>query len=139
MLNAKRLSISAIGKIKKTWIKEGIKEYKNRIPELTINEYKTFDLQNLKNQTSNKIIISLSEEGKLFNSFDFSSLLLNFENKKISFFIGDAEGLSNNIKLNSDLLLSLSPLTFPHEIARLILIEQIYRAVSISQNSSYHR
>jgi len=82
MLNAKRLSISAIGKIKKTWIKEGIKEYKNRIPELTINEYKTFDLQNLKNQTSNKIIISLSEEGKIYNSSDFSSLLLNFKIKR---------------------------------------------------------
>ena len=78
-------------------------------------------------------------EESLHKSFVESDIKLNFENKKISFFIGDADGLSNNIKSNSDLLLSLSPFTFPHEIARLILIEQIYRAVSISQNSPYHR
>ena len=85
------------------------------------------------------IIICLSEEGKQFNSVELCSLLLNFKNKKINFLIGDTEGVSSDIKKNSDLILSLSPLTFPHELARLILIEQIYRAVSISNNSPYHR
>ena len=139
MLNTNRLSINAIGKIKKIWIKEGIKEYTRRIPEIVINEYKTFDLQNLKNQSSNKIIISLSEEGKIYNSCDFASLLLNFKNQRILFLIGDSNGLSSEIKSISNLILSLSPLTFPHELARLILIEQIYRAVSITKNSPYHR
>jgi len=64
---------------------------------------------------------------------------LNFKNKKIIFLIGDTDGVSSDIKEKSDLLLSLSPLTFPHELARLILIEQIYRAISISNNSPYHR
>jgi len=64
---------------------------------------------------------------------------LNFKNKKINFLIGDTDGVSSDIKEKSDLVLSLSPLTFPHELARLILIEQIYRAISISNNSSYHR
>ena len=64
---------------------------------------------------------------------------LSFKNKKINFLIGDTDGISSDIKKNSDLILSLSPLTFPHELARLILIEQIYRAVSISNNSPYHR
>ena len=85
------------------------------------------------------IIICLSEEGKQFNSVELYSLLLNFKNKKINFLIGDTDGISSNLKKNSDLILSLSPLTFPHELARLILIEQIYRAVSISNNSPYHR
>ena len=67
------------------------------------------------------------------------SLLLNFKNKKINFLIGDTDGVSSDIKEKSDLVLSLSPLTFPHELARLILIEQIYRAISISNNSPYHR
>jgi 23S rRNA (pseudouridine1915-N3)-methyltransferase len=64
---------------------------------------------------------------------------LNFKNKKINFLIGDTDGVSSDIKEKSDLILSLSPLTFPHELARLILIEQIYRAISISNNSPYHR
>ena len=74
-----------------------------------------------------------------FNSVELCSLLLNLNNKKINFLIGDADGISSDIKEQSDLLLSLSPLTFPHELARLILIEQIYRAISISNNSPYHR
>tara|TARA_B100000900_G_C20413439_1_gene647859 strand:+ start:129 stop:551 length:423 start_codon:yes stop_codon:yes gene_type:complete len=139
MLNTNRLSISAIGKIKKPWIRNGIKEYIRRMPELSINELKHFDIQTLRNKSSNKIIISLSEEGKIYNTYDLASLLLNFKNQRIIFLIGDADGLSSDIKSKSDLILSLSPLTFPHELARLILIEQIYRAVSITQNSPYHR
>ena len=139
MLITSRISINAIGKIKKSWIADGINQYRKRMPKLSIYEFKDFKFNNLRNLYQNNIIISLTEEGKLFNSHDFSSLLLNFDNKKISFFAGDADGLSNNIKANSDLLISLSPLTFPHELARLILIEQIYRAVSISRNSPYHR
>ena len=137
MLHTNRLTIHAIGKIKKIWIRDGINQYKKRMPHLSINELKTFNLNNLK--SNNNIIISLSEEGKQFNSVDLSSLLLNFKNKKISFLIGDTDGISSDIKEKSDLLLSLSPLTFPHELARLILIEQIYRAISISNNSPYHR
>ena len=137
MLQSNRLTIYAIGKIKKPWIRDGINQYKKRMPELMINELKTFNLNNLR--TNNNIIIVLSEEGKQFNSVELSSLLLNFKNKKINFLIGDTDGISSDIKKNADLILSLSPLTFPHELARLILIEQIYRAVSISNNSPYHR
>ena len=137
MLQSNRLTIYAIGKIKKHWIRDGINQYKKRMPELIINELKTFNLNNLR--SNNNIIIVLSEEGKQFNSVKLSSLLLNFKNKKINFLIGDTDGISSDIKTKSDLILSLSPLTFPHELARLILVEQIYRAVSISNNSPYHR
>ena len=137
MLQSNRLAIYAIGKIKKRWIRDGINQYKKRMPELIINELKTFNLNNLR--SNNNIIICLSEEGKQFNSVELSHLLLNFKNKKINFLIGDTDGISSDIKQKSDLLLSLSPLTFPHELARLILLEQIYRAISISNNSPYHR
>ena len=136
MLQTNRLSINAIGKIKKNWIREGINQYKKRMPDLIINESKSFNIQNIQ---TNNIIICLSEEGKSFSSIDLTSLLLNFKNKKINFLIGDADGIPTDIKEKSDLLLSLSPLTFPHELARLILLEQIYRAISISNNSPYHR
>ena len=136
MLQTNRLSINAIGKIKKNWIREGINQYKKRMPDLIINETKSFNIDNMR---VNNIIICLTEEGQSFNSIELTSLLLNFKNKKINFLIGDADGIPSDIKDKSNLLLSLSPLTFPHELARLILIEQIYRAVSISNNSPYHR
>ena len=138
MLHSNRLTIYAIGKIKKLWIRDGINQYKKRMPELIINELKTFNINNLISNNNN-IIICLSEEGERFNSVELCSLLLNFKNKKINFLIGDTDGINSDIKNNSDLILSLSPLTFPHELARLILIEQIYRAISISNNSPYHR
>jgi 23S rRNA (pseudouridine1915-N3)-methyltransferase len=136
MLQTNRLSINAIGKIKKNWIREGINQYKKRMPDLIINESKSFNIDNIR---VNNIIICLTEEGQSFNSIELTSLLLNFKNKKIIFLIGDADGIPSDIKDKSNLLLSLSPLTFPHELARLILIEQIYRAISISNNSPYHR
>ena len=136
MLQTNRLSINAIGKIKKNWIREGINQYKKRMPDLIINESKSFNIDNI---LVNNIIICLTEEGQSFNSIELTSLLLNFKNKKINFLIGDADGIPSDIKDKSNHLLSLSPLTFPHELARLILIEQIYRAISISNNSPYHR
>ena len=139
MIQTNRLSINAIGKIKKPWIKEGIDLYKKRMPDLVIREFKDFKINQFKEYRDKNITISLGEEGRSFNSKEFSSLLLNFNNQKITFFIGDSDGLSSQFKYNSDLLLSLSPLTFPHELARLVLIEQIYRAVSIAKNSPYHR
>ena len=136
MLQTNRLSINAIGKIKKNWIREGINQYKKRMPDLIINESKSFNINNI---PVNNIIICLAEEGKSFSSIELTSLLLNFKNKKINFLIGDADGIPFDIKEKSHLLLSLSPLTFPHELARLILLEQIYRVISISNNSPYHR
>ena len=136
MIKSNRLSINAIGKIKKNWIREGINQYKKRMPNLIINESKSFNINNI---PVNNIIICLTEEGKLFNSIELTTLLLNFKNKRIDFLIGDADGIPTDIKDKSHLLLSLSPLTFPHELARLILVEQIYRAISISNNSPYHR
>ena len=136
MIQSNRLAIYAIGKIKKLWIRDGINQYKKRMPDLIINESKSFNIDNIR---VNNIIICLTEEGQSFNSIELTSLLLNFKNKKINFLIGDADGIPSDIKDKSNLLLSLSPLTFPHELARLILIEQIYRAISISNNSPYHR
>ena len=137
MIQSNRLAIYAIGKIKKLWIRDGIDQYKKRMPELSIYELKNFNIKNLR--SNNNIIICLSEEGNQFNSVELCSLLLTLNNKKINFLIGDTDGISSDIKDKSDLILSLSPLTFPHELARLILIEQIYRAISISNNSPYHR
>ena len=94
MLQANRLSINAIGKIKKNWIREGINQYKKRMPDLIINESKSFNIDNI---PVNNIIICLSEEGKYFSSVELTSLLLNFKNKKIHFLIGDTDGIPPDI------------------------------------------
>ena len=94
---------------------------------------------------SSKVLIFVNMTLLIDNSYNGSAfdLLRNSGTDNITggtqIFIGDADGIPSDIKDKSNLLLSLSPLTFPHELARLILIEQIYRAISISNNSPYHR
>ncbi len=81
--------------------------------------------------------ILLSEEGKLFSSVEFANYLGKID-KKIVFVIGGPYGLSNEVKKEANLLLSLSPLTFTHELARLLLSEQLFRASNILAGGNYH-
>jgi 23S rRNA (pseudouridine1915-N3)-methyltransferase len=81
---------------------------------------------------------ALSEEGKTYTSRQFAARLGAITGK-ITFIIGGATGLSEKIKKTTDELFSLSPLTFTHELARLLLFEQLYRACSILHNRGYHK
>lgn len=81
---------------------------------------------------------ALSEEGKTYTSQKFSARIGAITGK-MSFIIGGASGLNDRIKKVADELFSLSPLTFTHEIARLLLFEQLYRACSILHNRAYHK
>ncbi len=133
-----------MGKIRKNWIRNGLELYLKRLPGLTITELRESTPQkeektiNLALQ-NNEILVSLTEEGEFLNSIEFAQRLQNFGSQKLAFLIGGADGIPSVIKQTSFWRLSLSPLTFPHEIARLLLVEQIYRAQSITQNSPYHR
>jgi 23S rRNA (pseudouridine1915-N3)-methyltransferase len=87
-------------------------------------------------------LIALDEKGKQFSSQNFTKIISDFAlngNSDLTFIIGGAEGLSPKIIDNCHLVISLSPLTFPHLMVRIILIEQIYRAYSIINNHPYHR
>lgn len=81
--------------------------------------------------------IILSEEGKLFNSNQFAEFLGKID-KKIVVVIGGPFGLSEDAKKCANLLFSLSPLTFTHELARLLLSEQLFRAANILAGGQYH-
>ncbi len=85
-------------------------------------------------------IISLGEKGKNFTSPEFSSFLLKLDEdaRKPVFIIGGPFGLSSQVLEKSNLILSLSKMTFPHEIARTLLLEQIYRANCIRYKFPYH-
>ena len=138
MLNISHYKIIAIGKIKKQWIQEGIEMYLKRLPGLEVIEIKAE--HTIKEIISkNEILVTLNENGQSFTSKEFSEKLLDCQNQNITFAVGGATGFSPSLNDSAAWKLSLSPLTFPHEIARLLLIEQIYRAKSISQGSPYHK
>lgn len=85
---------------------------------------------------------ALCVEGKQLSSEEFSSLIKNAENSgfsQISFIIGGAFGLSEEVKKVCDFRLSLSKMTFTHRFARILLLEQIYRAENIAAGGKYHK
>ena len=144
MLNISHYKIIAIGKIKKKWIQSGIKMYLDRLPGLKVIEIKDStqrkEEDNIKGiLNKNETLITLNENGHLFTSKQLSKKLLDSHNQNITFVIGGATGLSPSLNSPASWQLSLSPLTFPHEIARLLLIEQLYRARTISQGGPYHK
>ncbi|CAA6676893.1 MULTISPECIES: 23S rRNA (pseudouridine(1915)-N(3))-methyltransferase RlmH [unclassified Lentimonas] len=83
-------------------------------------------------------IYAMAEEGKTRTSAGLAKELLNLQGQPAVFIIGGAYGLSPDVKAKADVLFALSPLTFTHEIARMLLCEQLYRAVSINAGSKYH-
>ena len=87
---------------------------------------------------NNHFIICLSEQGKNFDSRTFSKFLFSCGDK-VAFIIGNHLGLPVELVEKSDFNLSLSKMTMPHEMANLVLAEQIYRAFSIKKGSHYHR
>lgn len=81
--------------------------------------------------------IALDEKGKLLDSFEFAKL---FDSRqRVNFFIGGAYGLSDKFKQKVDSIISLTPLTMAHKVAKLVLYEQIYRALTIRANHPYHK
>ena len=87
------------------------------------------------------ILIALDESGSNYSSTSFSKKMQHWveEYSHIYFIIGGPDGLSDEVKEKSGSILSLSKLTFPHQLAKVILIEQIYRSISIMNNHPYHR
>ena len=82
-------------------------------------------------------VVALSEEGKLFSTVRFAEFLKTCDTRVV-FVVGGPFGLSPEVKARADLLWSLSPLTFTHELARLLLLEQLYRALNFNAGGGYH-
>ena len=80
----------------------------------------------------------LSEEGKLFDTLQLARWMEPRLSKPLIFLIGSAYGLDPSLKANADLLLSLSPLTFTHDHARVLLAEQVYRCLMVHKGHPYH-
>lgn len=85
----------------------------------------------------NSFVFVLSEEGKLFTTAAFAEKIASIDRKMV-FIIGGPFGLASEVKARADILWSLSPLTFTHEMARFLLCEQLYRALNFNAGGSYH-
>ena len=143
-MNPSRCRIIAIGKVRKTWVQEGIELYLKRLPGLTIVELRDGNPEKeaesiRQTLRSDEWPVMLMEQGETLTSISFSERLRNLGSQRLAFVIGGADGLTADLKGLARWKLSLSPMTFPHELARLLLIEQLFRAQAIQQGSPYHR
>lgn len=130
------IKIICEGKIREDFIKRGIEEYIKRIRKFVKIEILQ---ENIMEDCDYKIF--LDEKGKEMDSIEFANFLKNLlmEYKKICFFIGDWKGIEKEKFLQADFILSLSKFTFPYQFCPLILLEQIYRAITIIKGISYHK
>lgn len=151
------LKILCVGKIKETFTKDGIAEYAKRIngyDKFQIIEVKEFNQKTiqqniidegkllLKEINDNDFVITLEIKGKQLDSVELANLItetFNYKSTSIVFVIGGSNGLSSEVINRSNYHLSFSKLTFPHQLMRLILVEQIYRALTIINNQEYHK
>ncbi len=157
------VTVLAVGPLKEKFFREAVDEYKKRmggpskITEIEIKEEKTPDAPSesqicytLEKEAERIIaqipkrsyVITMCIEGKHLTSEEFSSVLDSVSLKgksSVCFIIGSSHGLSNKVKELSDLRLSMSKMTFPHKLARVMLFEAIYRANEISIGSKYHK
>jgi 23S rRNA (pseudouridine1915-N3)-methyltransferase len=137
------IKITTIGKIKESWLILAMEEYEKRLKknvQITWNILKNDS--DLEKELKNKNYLCLDLHGKPFTSPELSKFLMNLlqkEGSSLNFVIGGPLGLSSEIKKNAKYLISLSNLTYTHQITRLILIEQLYRAFEIEKGSNYHK
>jgi 23S rRNA (pseudouridine1915-N3)-methyltransferase len=142
-----KLKIISIGKIKNQYIQALINYYSKQIPRIEFIEVKDTDKESEGNKITqiidkinNKYVYCLTEEGMQFDSVAFSNDLKKISmDHELIFIIGGPDGISDNLKKQSDFLLSLSSMTYTHEMAKLFLVEQLFRAQSIINKKSYHR
>lgn len=149
------ITIISVGKLKEKYLNDGINEYLKRLSkymkvELIEVEDVSFDKEKtLKEEARNiqkrlnikSYIITLEIDGKELTSLELSDLInkISINNSDITFIIGGSYGLDDSIKQLSNYKLSFSKLTFPHQLFRLILLEQIYRSYKIINNETYHK
>ncbi len=153
---AKKVKILSVGKLKKNFWKDASKFYIERlklyypIEDLSVNPSNLENLEDrikqegekiLKNIKDKEILISLDIDGKELSTKEFAFYLKRWiENSSQypCFIIGGAYGLHENVKKRSSFVISLSKLTFSHELTKIILLEQLYRATSIIFGHPYH-
>ena len=150
------IKIICVGKIKEKYLVYAINEYIKRIQKYTkveiielsdesqgeVNKIIKIEGEKIEKHLNSKdFIISLEIDGKNLTSPEFANLIDQklIENSNITFIIGGSYGIDESIKKKANYHLSFSKMTFPHQLFRLLLLEQIYRCFKINNNESYHK
>lgn len=150
------IKIICVGKIKESFFREAIQEYQKRLSKYTkleiieLPDYTNGNVQENQKKEALLIqkqigpkdyVITLEIEGRFFSSEQLAEKIDDlFQNySTITFVIGGSYGLDASIKEKSDLSLSFSKMTFPHQLFRILLLEQIYRSYKIIHHESYHK
>lgn len=157
-----KIKIVSVGKIKEKYLIDGINEFSKRLSKFTklelvevadekapenlsdkdIDIIKDKEADRILSRINNEYVIVLAIEGENFCSEDFAKKIQNiltYEASEICFVIGGSLGLSQRIAKKANMLLSFSKLTFPHQLMKLMLLEQIYRTFKIINNEPYHK
>ncbi|MEE4167143.1 MAG: 23S rRNA (pseudouridine(1915)-N(3))-methyltransferase RlmH [Desulfocapsaceae bacterium] len=154
-----RIEVPFLGKTKSGYIKNGIDDFSSRLTRYVSLDIKQIRVKpakglSLKQQIGEeaKLLdaslspgsyrIALDRTGRSISSEALSELVCSLENqgiKRVSFLIGGPLGLAENLLKGADLVLSLSQMTFTHDLARLLLLEQLYRAYTIKAGENYHK
>lgn len=157
-----KITILSVGKIKEEYLNLGIKEYIKRlgkyttVEEISVPDEKapeslsSKDIELIKMKESNELqkkipdsyVIVLAIEGKILSSTEFAEKIeeiKTYHSSNIAFIIGGSLGLSDELIKRADFVLSFGKLTFPHQLMKLVLLEQIYRTFRINNNEPYHK
>ncbi|WP_174615180.1 23S rRNA (pseudouridine(1915)-N(3))-methyltransferase RlmH [Virgibacillus ihumii] len=157
------IKIIAVGKLKEKYLKQGIQEYLKRLStyakvqiievadEKAPENMSEAEMQEVKHKEGERILsnigqdtyaITLEIEGKMLSSEQLAAKmndLATYGKSKVAFVIGGSLGISEEVQHRSDLALSFSKMTFPHQVMRLVLLEQVYRSYRINRNEPYHK
>lgn len=148
------ITIISVGKKHEDWIVEGIERYQKRLRapfslEWVLLPHSSFEGDKARQEESERIlsklkptdyVVLLDERGKQLDSPALASWLESqfVQSRNVVMVIGGAYGVDDTVHSRADMVWSLSPLVFPHQLARLILAEQLYRAQQIAAGSAYH-
>ena len=146
-----RVRLICVGKLKESFYQEAVEEYRKRLGRyceleiLELPESGSLEKEGalvLEKLPAGCFTVSLCVEGRLCSSEELRDLIARQMNAGVSrlcFVIGGSEGLSERVKERSDLRISLSRMTFPHHLARVIVLEQLYRAFNMMSGGKYHK
>ncbi len=157
------IQVICVGKLKERFYEDAVTEYEKRLGLFCRLELVELPEERLRDRPSqaeienalqheaeriekklirDSVLVCLCVEGKQLDSGAFSELMVHTENSgrpRLCFVIGSSFGLAEGLKKKADICLSMSKMTFPHHLARVMLIEQIYRGFQIKEGSKYHK